>query len=93
MLTEYLDVIIRNAKRLQRLTEDILDIRRIESKSLDLKKESFNLSEMIVNAIAESDTQVAKEHKDTHLKSAPKKGTKCILGFTNDIVNWKIYYE
>ena len=35
---EYLDVIIRNAKRLQRLTEDILDISRIESKLLDLKK-------------------------------------------------------
>jgi two-component system sensor histidine kinase VicK len=65
---EYLDVIIRNAKRLQRLTEDILDISRIESKSLGLKKESFNLSEMILNAIAESNTQVAKEHKDTNLK-------------------------
>jgi two-component system, OmpR family, sensor histidine kinase VicK len=65
---EYLDVIIRNAKRLQRLTEDILDISRIESKSLDLKKESFNLSEMILNAIAESNNQLAKEHKDTNLK-------------------------
>jgi len=65
---EYLDVIIRNAKRLQRLTEDILDISRIESKSLGLKKESFNLSEMILNAIAESNTQVAKDHKNTNLK-------------------------
>jgi two-component system, OmpR family, sensor histidine kinase VicK len=61
---EYLDMIIRNAKRLQRLTEDILDISRIESKSLDLKKESFNLSEMISSAIADSNNQVAKEHKD-----------------------------
>jgi two-component system sensor histidine kinase VicK len=66
--TEYLDVIIRNAKRLQRLTEEILDISKIESKSLDLKKESFNLSEMILNAIADSNNQVAKEHKDTNLK-------------------------
>ncbi len=65
---EYLDVIIRNAKRLQRLTEEILDISRIESKSLDLKKESFNLSEMILNAVADSNNQVAKEHKDTNLK-------------------------
>ncbi|HXX98574.1 MAG TPA: HAMP domain-containing sensor histidine kinase, partial [Candidatus Bathyarchaeia archaeon] len=65
---EYLDVIIRNAKRLQRLTEDILDISRIESKSLDLKKESFNLSEMILNAITDSNNRVAKEHKDTNLK-------------------------
>jgi signal transduction histidine kinase len=44
---EYLDVIIRNAKRLQRLTQHILDISRIDSKSLDLKKESFNLSDII----------------------------------------------
>jgi len=64
---EYLDVIIRNAKRLERLTEDILDISRIESKSLDLRKESFNLSEMILNAIADSNYQVAKERKDTNL--------------------------
>jgi two-component system, OmpR family, sensor histidine kinase VicK len=33
-----LDAIIRNAKRLQRLTEDILDVTRIESHSLKLKK-------------------------------------------------------
>jgi signal transduction histidine kinase len=65
---EYLDVIIRNAKRLQRLTEDILDITRIESKSLGLKKELFNLSELILSAIADSNNQVAKEHKDTNLK-------------------------
>ncbi len=44
---EYLDVIIRNAKRLQRLTEDILDITRIESKSLNIKIELFNLNEII----------------------------------------------
>src|SRR5215469_15817885 len=60
----YLDVIIRNAKRLQRLTEDILDVTRIESKSLDLKKELFNLSEMILGVIADSNNQIAKEHKD-----------------------------
>jgi signal transduction histidine kinase len=65
---EFLDAIVRNAKRLQRLSEDILDISRIESFSLDLKKESFNLSEMILNAIADSNNQIAKEHKDTNLK-------------------------
>ena len=65
---EYLDVIIRNAKRLQRLTEDILDITRIESKSLDLTKESFNLSEMILSAIVDLNNQAAKIHKDTSLK-------------------------
>jgi signal transduction histidine kinase len=43
--------IIRNAKRLRRLTEDILNITRIESKSLSIKKELFNLNEMILSAI------------------------------------------
>ena len=35
---ELLDVIIRNAKRLLRLTEAILDVTKIESQSLTLKK-------------------------------------------------------
>jgi signal transduction histidine kinase/ActR/RegA family two-component response regulator len=48
---ELLDVIIRNAKRLQRLTEDILDVTKIESQSLELKKEQFNLNEVITNAM------------------------------------------
>jgi signal transduction histidine kinase len=65
---EYLDVIIRNAKRLQRLSEDILDITKIESKSLGLKKELFNLSEVILNAIADSNNQIVKENKDHRLK-------------------------
>ncbi|MGC2574205.1 MAG: ATP-binding protein [Candidatus Nitrosopolaris sp.] len=61
---EYLDMMIRNAKRIQRLTEDILDISRIESKLLDLNKESFNLNDMILSAIMDSKDQIAKEHKD-----------------------------
>ena len=48
---EYVDVIIRNAKRLQRLTEEILDVTKIESQSLKLKKDEFNLNDVIVNCI------------------------------------------
>ena len=61
---EYLDVTIRNAKRLQRLTEDILDVTRIESKLLDLNKESFNLNDMILTATRDFNNEVAKIHKD-----------------------------
>jgi signal transduction histidine kinase len=46
-----IDVISRNAKRLRRLTENILDVTRIESKSLKLHKEQFNLNDVIVNTI------------------------------------------
>jgi signal transduction histidine kinase len=56
-----LDTIIRNAKRLQRLTEDILDVTKIESQSLQLNKEQFNLHEMMLNAIADSNNQLKKD--------------------------------
>ena len=46
-----MDVIARNAKRLQRLTEEILDVTKIESQSLKLKKEEFNLNNVIINCI------------------------------------------
>ncbi|MDQ4055898.1 MAG: hypothetical protein M3156_00605, partial [Thermoproteota archaeon] len=42
---ELIDAIIRNAKRLQRLTEDILDVTKIESNSLILNKQQFNLND------------------------------------------------
>src|ERR687890_504678 len=48
---EYMDVITRNAKRLRQLTEDILDATRIDSHSLNLNKEQFNLNDVIVNCI------------------------------------------
>ena len=46
-----MDTISRNAKRLSRLTDDILDATKIESKSLLLKKELFNLNDVILNAL------------------------------------------
>jgi len=54
-------IIVRNAKRLERLTRDILDITRIESKSLKLKKELFNLSEMLRDAAVDFQNQINKE--------------------------------
>ncbi len=51
-----LEVINRNAKRLHRLTEDILDATKIESQSLNVKKEQFNLNDVIANAIDDMTT-------------------------------------
>jgi signal transduction histidine kinase len=46
------DMIKRNAKRLEKLTNNLLDISRIENdKSLDLSKEKFDLRQMIENVI------------------------------------------
>jgi K+-sensing histidine kinase KdpD len=46
-----MDVIFRNAKRLRQLTENILDVARIESQLLDLNKEQFNLNDVKVDCI------------------------------------------
>jgi len=51
---EMLEVITRNANRLQHLTEDILDVTRIESQNLNLKLEQLNLDEIISNAIGDA---------------------------------------
>ncbi|HEY7571697.1 MAG TPA: ATP-binding protein [Nitrososphaeraceae archaeon] len=63
-----LDVIIRNAKRLQTLSEDILDVTRIESNSLLLNKEKFNLNLLLMNAIADSKNYIANKSKDNDIK-------------------------
>jgi len=63
--TKYLDVILRNAKRLQKLQEEMLDVARIESGSLKIYKESFNLNELIFNVLQDFRTQL---YNDTRIK-------------------------
>jgi signal transduction histidine kinase len=64
---ELLDITIRNAKRLQRLTDDILDVTKIESKSLNLNKEFFNLNDIITNAIEDIIAKIAKKSHHANL--------------------------
>jgi two-component system sensor histidine kinase VicK len=58
---ELLDIIMRNARRLQRLADDILDVTKIESESLNLKKEFFNLNDVITNNVDDIMTNIAKK--------------------------------
>ena len=56
-----LDIIIRNAKRLLRLEQNILDIARIESQSLKLEKERFDLIKKIQNVINDFGNELSNE--------------------------------
>jgi signal transduction histidine kinase len=58
---ELLDVIIRNANRLLRLEQNILDMARIEAKSLKLDKEGFDLIEKIQNVINNFSNELSKD--------------------------------
>jgi signal transduction histidine kinase/type II secretory pathway pseudopilin PulG len=51
---EQVDSIMRNAKRLVRLASDILDVTRIEGKSLLVRKESFDLDIVIHSALEDT---------------------------------------
>jgi signal transduction histidine kinase len=64
---EFLNVIIRNAKRLQSLSTDILDITKIESRSLLVKKELINLHDLILNTIEDYKNQIEKDGKQNEI--------------------------
>jgi two-component system, OmpR family, sensor histidine kinase VicK len=49
--TSILDIIIRNAKKMNKLTDNVLDIAKIESKTFYLKKETFDLKELIQDLV------------------------------------------
>ena len=61
---EQVSSIIRNAKRLKRLSSDILDITRIESQSLKLNQEKFNIKDVIVSCISDIKLQIISNNSE-----------------------------
>ena len=69
---EQIRSIILNAKRLDRLASDILDVTRIESKTLKLNKESFDLDYLIQRAIRETtERQLSANSKNLEIIYEP----------------------
>jgi two-component system, OmpR family, sensor histidine kinase VicK len=62
----YVEMILRNARRLQRLTEDLLDVTRIESHSLHLNKDLFNLNDVILAQIKDYQKQAEDSRIELH---------------------------
>jgi len=56
---EFLGIVARNARKLKQLTEDVLDVTRIKSNTLQLNKEEFDLRDLVMHAIEEYKNQVA----------------------------------
>jgi signal transduction histidine kinase len=53
-----IELILRNAKRLERLSSDVLETARIDSQSLRLNKERFGLKEVISGSIRDAESQI-----------------------------------
>jgi signal transduction histidine kinase len=69
---EFLNTIYRNAKRLQQLTENILDVTKIESHTLKLHKEKVNINEKIQNVINDVRSQIHNPDKLKIVFAEPK---------------------
>ena len=55
-------LIIRNAKRLERLASDILDVTKIESQSLKLNKEQFNLKDILSDTVQDIRNHIVSDN-------------------------------
>jgi signal transduction histidine kinase len=67
--------IIRNAKRLQRLADDILDVTRIETNTLKVHKEQHNLNDLILNVLDD----IVINTKEEELRGSHADNNRCKL--------------
>jgi two-component system sensor histidine kinase VicK len=70
---ELLTVIIRNAKRLMELTENILDVTRIDDQTLHLRKEPLCIDDLIANSVEDIGNQLDPKQKINLIHENPKK--------------------
>jgi two-component system sensor histidine kinase VicK len=64
---DMMQAISRNAIRLQRLTNDILDVTRIDSNTLNLHQERFDLGDLIASVVQDYVSYIEKENLNLKL--------------------------
>jgi signal transduction histidine kinase len=64
---ELIEVIQRNAKRLQTLTDSILDVTRIESQTFQLDKGRFNVYDLLSDVIKDFTERIKSDNKNIKL--------------------------
>ena len=67
-MTKYLDAVLNNANRLQRLVEDILDITRIENNLLVLRKEPIFVDEFVKKMVDDHADKISATKNDIQLQ-------------------------
>ena len=91
----YVEMILRNARRLQKLAEDLLDVTRIESHLLHLKRDLFNLKDVMLSQIRDYQTQADDnsiklyyDHKDVHVQADKARITQVIANLLRNAINF-----
>jgi signal transduction histidine kinase len=83
---EFLEVILRNCYRLYRLTEDVLDVTKIESQTLKMNKEIIQLNEIIENVVKDYREIINKKRYGSDQISIVFEPTKDIMFVNADKV-------
>jgi signal transduction histidine kinase len=92
-----LDSTIKSAKRLQRLSNDILDVTRIESQSLELNKEQFKLNDVILDVMTDLKNQIVNDKvelssyrstQDIFVKADKERITQVIFNLLNNAIKF-----
>jgi two-component system sensor histidine kinase VicK len=64
---EHFESLVRNAKRLESLATEILEVTKIDDQSLRLTKEYFNLKQLILDLVHDHKRQLEKSNASTKL--------------------------
>ena len=64
----FMHVIYRNARRLDKLIKNILDVTRIEGRTLQLDKQRFDLNDLLFSVIKETQTQILANANNGKIK-------------------------
>jgi signal transduction histidine kinase len=90
-LQEEIEIIVRNARRLYKLSEDILDIAKIENNSLILHKSLFDLKEDVIEPLIEDcKKQIEMDGREMKVTYLPRFNGN---NNDNDNLNPKVYAD
>jgi signal transduction histidine kinase len=64
---QLLDIIVKNAKRLRGVAQEILDVTRIESKGFDLNLETFDLVTLLSNSVTDTREEISKLERNINI--------------------------
>ncbi|HYA84874.1 MAG TPA: HAMP domain-containing sensor histidine kinase [Candidatus Bathyarchaeia archaeon] len=88
---------IKSAKRLQRLSNDILDVTRIESQSLELNTQQFKLNDVILDVMTDMKNQIGNNKvklsayqstQDIFVKADKERITQVISNLLNNAIKF-----
>jgi two-component system sensor histidine kinase VicK len=91
---DIVETIVRNAKRLQSLTEDLLDVAKIEAQSMHLRYKKFNIHETISSVVTDfkkqvnGDVKVLFEAKDLAINADQEKIWQVIHNLVSNAIKF-----